>query len=354
VIRPTRVKVPPRDPSDREAVKARAPGGEPRLAASLSERLQDHTLVSVIIPTHNYARYLPEAIESALAQNYSPLEIIVIDDGSTDATRVAVEAYCEQGVEYFYQENSGPGPARNEGIRRGRGEVVAFLDADDRWLPEKISLQMAHLRAHPELGLVGSAGFDCDSANRPIGLRTAPAIEAEMAFERLLVWNFVQPSGVIVPKRCLDEVGGFKNMRFGEDWDLWLRIAQQYPVGFVRTPLFMRREHPANLSLEVGERLLARYQAIAATHLHAAEPAWMRPVIKRRLRATAHFYAAGQALTFSRWRAARHLLSSLWLDPFSFWRAKLILLLRAVLPDSGFRWLRRLSRRPAGQLPERR
>ena len=310
-------------------------------------------LVSVIIPTHNYARYLPEAIESALAQDYSPLEIIVIDDGSTDSTRAAVEPYRERGVEYVYQENSGPGPARNEGIRRARGDVVAFLDADDSWLPEKISMQIAHLRAHPDLGLVGSAGFDCDSANRPTGVRNAPAIDAEMAFERLLVWNFVQPSGAIVPKRCLDEVGGFKNMRFGEDWDLWLRIAQHYPIGFVRKPLFMRREHPASLSLEIGERLFVSYQSIAASHLHAAQPAWMRPVIKRRLRATAHFYAAGQALTLSRRRLARHLLSSLWLDPFSHSNAKLILLLRAVLPDRGFRWLRKLSGRPPGQSPER-
>jgi glycosyltransferase involved in cell wall biosynthesis len=293
---------------------------------------------------------LPEAIESALAQAYSPLEVIVIDDGSTDATRAAVEPYREQGVEYVYQENSGPGPARNEGIRRARGDVVAFLDADDSWLPEKISMQMAHLRAHPELGLVGTAGFDCDSANRPHFMRPAPAIDAEMAFERLLVRNFIQPSGVIVPKRCLDDVGGFKDMRFGEDWDLWLRIAQQYPIGFVRKPLFMRREHPAKLSLEIGEGLLASHLAIAASHLHAVEPAWMRPVIKRRLHSTAHFYAAGQALGSSRRRVARHLLSSLWLDPFSHSRAKLSLLLRAVLPDRGFRWLRRLSRRPAGQL----
>jgi glycosyltransferase involved in cell wall biosynthesis len=311
-------------------------------------------LVTVIIPTHNYAEYLSEALESVLAQDYSPLQIIVIDDGSTDETSAVVERYIQRGVEYVYQENSGPGPARNEGIRRARGSVVAFLDADDTWLPDKISLQIAHLRAHPELGLVGSAGFDCDRTNRPTGVRVAPAIEAEMAFERLLVRNFVQPSGAIVPKPCLDAVGGFKSMRFGEDWDLWLRIAQRYPIGFVQKPLFRRREHPANLSFEVGKRLLASYEAIAASHLPAAEPAWMRPVIRRRLRSTAHFYAAGHAMTYSRPRVAQLLLSSLWLDPFSLSQAKLVLLLRAVLPDRAFRWLSKLNRRSAGQLPERR
>lgn len=261
--------------------------------------------------------------------------------------------FVARGVEYVYQENQGPGPARNEGIRRARGELIAFLDADDTWLPEKTTLQLRHLAAHPELGLVGCAGFDCDSANVRIGIRVAPEIESEMVFERLLVRNFVQPSGVMVRKECLDRVAGFKNMRFGEDWDLWLRIARDYPLGFVQEPLFTRREHPSNLSFEIGTRLLVSYEEIAARHLHAVEPAWKRPIIRRRLRAMAYFYAAGHAMTYSRPRVVRLLLSSLWLDPVSLTRAKVTLMLRAALPDRGFRLLRRLSRRPAGRLPDR-
>jgi glycosyltransferase involved in cell wall biosynthesis len=306
-----------------------------------------------VIPTHNYAQYLPEAIESALAQDYPALQIIVVDDGSTDMTREAVEPFVARGVEYVYQENAGPGPARNEGIRRSRGELVAFLDADDGWLPEKTRLQVAHLQAHPELGLVGSAGFDCDSENRRIGLRVAPPIVAEMAFERLLVRNFVPPSGAIVPKRCLDEIGGFKNMRFGEDWDLWLRIARRYAIGFVQRPLFTRREHSSNLSAEVGKRLVVQYEAVGESHLGAVRPHWRQVIIRRRLRATARFYAAGQAMSYSRPRVVGFLLRSLWLDPFSLPRAKVALLLRAALPDRGFRWLRNLSGRPSDHLPER-
>jgi glycosyltransferase involved in cell wall biosynthesis len=305
------------------------------------------------MPTHNYAAYLPEALESVLTQDYPLVQVIVVDDGSTDDTRAVVAPFVERGAEYVFQENQGPGPARNEGIRRARGEVIAFLDADDSWLPQKLSLQIAHLDTHPELGLVGCAGFECDSDNRRIGLRVVPAIEAEMAFERLLVRNFVPPSGAIVPKRCLDEVGGFKNMRFGEDWDLWLRIARRYPIGFVQEPLFTHRDHATNLSGEVGTRLLANYEAVGESHLHTVRPAWRRAVIRRRIRATARFYAAGQAMTYSRPRVVRLVLSSLWLDPFSLPRAKIALLLRAALPDRGFRWLRSLSRRRAGQLPER-
>ena len=310
-------------------------------------------LVSVIIPTHNYAEYLPEALQSVLDQDYPLVQVIVVDDGSTDDTAAAVAPFVERGVEYVFQENQGPGPARNEGIRRARGELIAFLDADDSWLPDKIARQVAFLEAHPELGLVGCAGFDCDSDLQPTGLRVAPNIESEMVFERLLVRNFVQPSGVLVRKQCLDTVGEFKNMRFGEDWDLWLRIARLFPIGFVQEPLFRRREHPANLSFEIGTRLLASYEAIGVGHLDSVQPAWMRPVLRRRLRATARFYAAGHAMTYSRPRVVRLLLGSLWLDPVSLTRAKLTLMLRAALPDRSFRLLRRLSRRPAGRLPDR-
>jgi glycosyltransferase involved in cell wall biosynthesis len=310
-------------------------------------------LVSVVIPTHNYARFIPEAIESALAQDYAPLEIIVVDNGSTDETRAAIEPFRERGISYVYQEDAGPSGGRNTGIELARGELVAFLDADDAWLPGKTSAQVAHLIAHPELGLVGSGAFECDATNQPTGIRKAPPIEAEMAFEQLLVRNFLVTTGVIVRKRCHEVVGGFKDMSFGEDWDLWLRIARRYPIGFVQEPLFKRRGHPSALSFEIGDQLLTRYREIGEGHLPHAQPAWLRPIIRRRLHSTACFYAAGYAIDRDRKRAARLLLTSLWLDPVTLVQAKIVLLLRAVLPDRAFARLRALYRRRAGALPER-
>ncbi len=310
-------------------------------------------LVSVVVPTHNYAPYLTEAIESVLSQDYSRLEIIVIDDGSTDDTPAIVESLREPRVVYSYQESRGPGSARNRGTEMARGELIAFLDADDAWLPGKISAQIARFRAHPELGLVGSWGFDCDSWNRPTGLRKTPSIVAAMSFERLLVRNFIVPSGVMVRKRCLVEVGGFNDHRHGEDWDLWLRIARRFPIGFVQEPLFKRRTHAGALSFEIGDRLLASYRAIGETHLVHAQPPWMRSVLRQRLHSTALYYAAAQGLGHSRWRAVRMLLVALSLDPITLGRAKVVLLLRAVLPDRLFTRLRAFSMRPAGGLPER-
>jgi glycosyltransferase involved in cell wall biosynthesis len=312
-----------------------------------------HPLVTVVIPTHNYARYLAEAIESVLAQDYRPLEIIVIDNGSTDETRSVVEPFRERGVTYIYEENTGPGSARNTGIDLARGELVAFLDADDAWLPQKTSTQVAHLQAHAELGLVGCGAFECDAFNEPTGIRKVPQIEAAMAFEQLLVRNFLVTTGVIIRKHCLDAVGGFSSARFGEDWDLWLRIARHYPIGFVQEPLFKRRGHPASVSFEVGDQLLASYRTIGEAHLAFARPAWLRPVIRRRLHSTACFYAAGYAIDRSRRRAARLLLTSLWLDPVTLCRPKSVLLLRAVLPNRMFDWFRGHLRGPAEGLPER-
>ena len=159
---------------------------------------------------------------------------------------------------------------------------------------------MAHLSDNPELGLVGCWGFECDAANRPTGIRRAPQIGAAMAFERLLVRNFVVPSGVIVPKRCLDAVGGFAGVLFGEDWDLWLRIARRYPIGFVGQPLYKRRSHADSLSSQIGERLFDSYREVGEAHLAHVQPSWSRPLIRRRLHSTASFYAAGYAIDRSR------------------------------------------------------
>lgn len=109
--------------------------------------------ISCIVPVYNGERFLAEALDSALAQSHPPFEIIVIDDGSTDGTAGVVARYGER-VRYEHQENSGPAGARNAGLDLARGEMIAFLDADDVWHPEKLALQLAHFRKRPELEIV--------------------------------------------------------------------------------------------------------------------------------------------------------------------------------------------------------
>src|SRR5262245_49416395 len=110
-------------------------------------------LVSVIIPSYNRAYIVGQAIESVLRQTYRPLEVVVVDDGSSDNTRAVVEQYGPP-VRYFRQANAGVSAARNAGFRQARGAFVALLDSDDRWLPWKLSAQVALLRRFPEVGMV--------------------------------------------------------------------------------------------------------------------------------------------------------------------------------------------------------
>ena len=116
--------------------------------------MQNRRMVSTIIPVYNCERYLAEAIESVLAQTYRPIEVIVVDDGSTDRSAEVAKAFADREVRYFYQRNSGLGAARNQGTRLACGSYFAFLDSDDVWVEKKLDVQMAAFDAHPELDMV--------------------------------------------------------------------------------------------------------------------------------------------------------------------------------------------------------
>src|SRR5436190_9018266 len=120
--------------------------------------------VSVVIPTYNYARYLGAAIDSALQQTHAPLEVIVVDDGSTDDTPRLLDGYGDR-IRVIRQKNSGVAAARNAGVREARGELIAFLDSDDLWKPRKLELQIARFEADPGLGLVHCGAETLDDQN---------------------------------------------------------------------------------------------------------------------------------------------------------------------------------------------
>jgi glycosyltransferase involved in cell wall biosynthesis len=116
--------------------------------------MEQKPLISTIIPVYNRERYLSEAIESVLAQSYPSIELIIINDGSTDSSAEIAKRFTNKSGQYFYQENSGIGAARNQGIRLAKGEYLAFLDSDDIWLPEKLSLQFDAMRTNPKNNMV--------------------------------------------------------------------------------------------------------------------------------------------------------------------------------------------------------
>jgi glycosyltransferase involved in cell wall biosynthesis len=200
--------------------------------------------VSVIIPTYNTAHYLPEAVESVLAQTYTDLELIVIDDGSTDNTKEVIEPYLGRIV-FLETENNGPSKARNRAIRASSGEYVAFLDADDIWYPDKLDRQMTLFSKNRKYNLLHSDASETGPYSSQEGstwFSRFNHVKAGLIFSELLSQNFIILSSVIVKRECLEKVGLFdEELKCWEGYDLWLRIAFKHLIGFVNAPLYMRR-----------------------------------------------------------------------------------------------------------------
>ena len=200
----------------------------------------EHAMVSVIIPTYNRENVIIRAIESVLRQTYPYFELLIIDDGSTDRTRQAVEQIGDERIQYIsLQQNGGAAHARNIGIQEARYDYIAFLDSDDEWLPEKLELQMDVMLHSPEK-------FDAvycrmDSASRETGERIVyPFLEwkAEelegMLFDKILRQNLIPMPAFLVRRECIEKVGGLKEtLRCYEDWEWFLRIAKECRIGFV-------------------------------------------------------------------------------------------------------------------------
>ncbi len=212
--------------------------------------------VSVIIPTFNHGRFIGNAIQSVLAQTCPITEVLVVDDGSTDDTLTVVMGFGEQ-VGYIKQANAGVCAARNAGIRNTRGELIAFLDADDTWRPEKIAKQVSIFEADPEIGLVHCGMREVDGKSGIVIRELLDGAEGRVS-ENLLLWEapaIVGPGGTIIVKRAAIEiVGGFdETINVGEDWDFCYRVARKYRVGFVPEVLVNYRSHSSNAHKNVAE-----------------------------------------------------------------------------------------------------
>jgi glycosyltransferase involved in cell wall biosynthesis len=206
--------------------------------------------VSVIIPTYNCAHYLKQAIDSAMNQTYRDLEIIVVDDGSTDDTAQVVRNY-EAAIQYIHQDNRGLPAARNRAIDSSSGELIALLDADDWWEPTKLAEQVSILIQDPELCLVYTdleVVYE-DGSITPSFLSSRPLATSGYVFDRLLQSSFILPSTVLLRRACLEQAGMFdESMRSHEDIDLWLRMCQRWNAALVRKPLTHRRQGSANMT----------------------------------------------------------------------------------------------------------
>ncbi len=195
--------------------------------------------VSVIIPTYNSSKYIREAIVSVLNQTYKNIEIIVIDDGSEDNTNDVLKDYIKSGaIEYFYKKNQGQASARNFGIKKSRGEIIAFLDADDLWLPEKLEKQIKKLQTTS--ADICFTDVEVFGKTESAGKRFSQIAEFHQGeiLKSLIRTNFLVNSSILM-KRAVFEKIGFQNekriYRNIEDYDYWIRAALD-GINFVYLP----------------------------------------------------------------------------------------------------------------------
>ncbi|MBA3563371.1 MAG: glycosyltransferase family 2 protein [Gammaproteobacteria bacterium] len=203
-------------------------------------------LISCIVPVFNGERFLGEALDSIFAQTWRPIEVIVVDDGSTDRTKQVVARYSER-LTCFRQQNAGPAAARNKGLDLAGGEFIAFLDADDLWHPEKLARQMACFSARPEIGMCITHIENFWEKGREEEAQRLSAQNHPYAREHI---GFVCPV-LLVRRGVFDKVGGFDaSLWQGEDTDWFARTDEQ---GIAREVLpevlVYRRMHSANLTL---------------------------------------------------------------------------------------------------------
>lgn len=210
--------------------------------------------ISVVITCYNYGQYVSEAIESVLCQTMEDYEIIVIDDGSQDDTSTVMDGYREnKKIRYIPQENQGQPKAKNRGIAESKGELIAFLDADDVWLPEKLALQ-SRLFNDPEVGVVYTRRYWIDPSGSIIG-GNERTLRRGNILDYIFIDNFICFSSSMVRRDLLLAVNVFdEQLPMGIDYDLWVRLAARCQFDYVDRPLVKYRTGHANLSRNTLKR----------------------------------------------------------------------------------------------------
>ena len=208
--------------------------------------------ISVVIPTYQMAGYVGEAIESVLRQSYAAHEIVVVDDGSTDDTLQVLDRFAEL-IRIIRQPNAGVSLARNRGAAEASGEWIAFLDADDTWLPRKLEIQIDRLVARASVVASFTEATVVDEVNdttRELRYRNELDMTSTLLLHGCVIGN---NSSVVVRRSMLLGLGGYDTqLSQSADWDLWLRLAQRGSFDLVKEPLVRYRVHGSSMSRDIG------------------------------------------------------------------------------------------------------
>jgi len=208
-------------------------------------------MVSVIIPAYNSAHYLKIALDSVLNQSFSDLEIILVDDGSTDNTKGLLNDYSDERIQYYYKENGGLSSARNYGIERAKGKYLAFLDADDIWEHNKIEEQIKCLEEQKNISIVTCNFQYIDKEGRELKVFNMRARYPKDGFNlyNLLRCCFLIPSSILMKREIIDGLGVFNEDYDGaEDIEYFLNVLEKYELGLIDKVLLKYRTGHSSLS----------------------------------------------------------------------------------------------------------
>lgn len=299
-----------------------ASGGDEIANQSLSPK---RPLITAAIPAFNSEGFVSDAIKSVLGQTYRPIECVVVDDGSTDATAEIVRSFKE--VRYVRQDNGGDANARNRAIAEAHGDFVAFLDSDDVWLPDKLSLQMERFVVAPNLGMVYTGVMVVDEELRP--LEVLAAARGEVALRNTLLVEKPYMTGVgssgLVPAKIARKIGFDERLGASADWAFACKVAVAHPVDSVSKPLVLYRQHAAS---QVHRNLEAIERDLHLVWSELFSDGALDPTLRkyeRRAHANLHLsLAASYFLRGDRSLFIRHLSRALMLRPdrvaAAFWR----------------------------------
>ncbi|MFL5242852.1 MAG: glycosyltransferase [Gemmataceae bacterium] len=302
--------------------------------------------VSVVIATYNYGRFLAGALNSVLGQSFRNLEVIVVDDGSSDDTRSVIEPFlADSRLQYVRVNHLGQPAAKNTAIRLAQAPLIAFLDADDLWLPNKLEQQLALLETRPEVGVVYGRRLLMDELGRDLECQS-PECRRGDVLAALLHDNFICFSSVVVRRRVPDEVGLFdETLPLAIDYDLWLRAALRFPFDYVDRPLVKYRTGHASLSRRVEERLAVAIRIMNRFLDEYGGRAALSPLVIRRAQAQTYYHMGLFRRPRSRLAALGWYLRCIALAPGHglAWRG----LASLALPEAARRSLRVALGRPA-------
>jgi len=305
--------------------------------------------VSVIIPTYNSAKYLAEAIDSIIGQTYQSFEIIIIDDGSIDNTTEIVNDFINRypliAIRYIYQQNKGPSSARNVGIENSKCEYIAFLDADDLWLPLKLELQLDAILQSELIGIVTCDAYYIDSFGKIFKeAKYKDYSNPKLLRRELMLRNVVSGgSSALVRRKCFNEVGLFdETLRGSEDRDMWFRAAKFYEIKLVTELLIKIRQHENNASSNVAMIKLSRKKFIRK---NIGDFSW---VDKRKAYSYIYFDAAREYLWFAKRIAAfMNSFMAIILYPFKIYQGdnKYRIFIISLFPQSLHKLLKKINKR---------